>query len=65
MSRQMSVVGGQRSIFGRLVMFVLVLGLLAWFIKSPVEAAHGVRGGWDWLMNAVDAVETFFRTVFG
>jgi hypothetical protein len=57
--------GGQRSLLGRVITLVVVLGLLAWFIKSPVEAAHGVRDGWNWLMNAVDAVETFFRTVFG
>jgi hypothetical protein len=63
MSRQ--VITGQRSGIGRVVFALIALGLVAWFIKSPTEAAETVRSVWDWFTGAIDSVETFFTNLFG
>lgn len=65
MGKQAFPVSGQRSFLGRLVSVVVVLGLIAWFIKSPTEAAATVTAVWNWFMGAVEAVSTFVDNVTG
>lgn len=66
MSRQQGLVPvGQRSIVGKLIWLVIVVGLVVYVVQSPDEAAVAVRTGWNYFMDAVNAVVTFIRRLFG
>lgn len=65
MSKQVVVVSGQRSVRSRLVLLVAGIVLVVWFVRSPAEAAAGVKAGWDGFVGAADAFGTLISSLAG
>lgn len=48
-----------------LVTLAFLLAVGTFVINSPSEAGSMVSAAWDWFMNAVHALTTFLKTIFG